>query len=90
MKRDLLIYNKPAYSLIGDIEICKLKYDKYGNCTSIIEDEELDLLDVRLSDTDCIEIDTSKMQYILLSEDNLYQMLELIDTHRNNKLNQDL
>ena len=46
---------------------------------STIVDIELDPLECEFLEEDCVKINTSNLKYIMLSVENLHQLLELID-----------
>jgi hypothetical protein len=57
----------------------KLIQKEDGGIQMQIADAELDLFTCTFNGDDCVEIDTSSSQYITLSLENLYQLIEAIE-----------
>jgi hypothetical protein len=57
----------------------KLKKDKEGNLSAQIIDDELDLLNVDFIGSEIIEINTKDLEYISLSIETMYRIIDLIE-----------
>jgi len=56
----------------------KIKKDGDG-LKSIIVDVELDAIEVKLTNDDCVQLETDGLTYIMLSTENLNQLKKLIE-----------
>jgi hypothetical protein len=57
----------------------KLKKDKEGNLSAQIIDDELDSLNVDFIGSEIIEIKTKDLEYISLSIETMYRIIDLIE-----------
>ena len=57
----------------------KLKKDKEGNLSAQIIDNELDSLNVDFIGSEIIEIKTKDLEYISLSIETMYRIIDLIE-----------
>ena len=60
----------------------ELNFDKDGTPVAHIVDVELDAIECKFNNDDAITIDTENLSYIVLSRNNLCQLLELFDEAR--------
>jgi len=59
--------------------MARLRTNKEGTITTIIEDEEMDEIKGTFNYDGCIQLDTEGYSYITLSIDNLFEMINLIE-----------
>ena len=75
--------NKKTVRAIEEIlfpDCNEMKMDKDGILTSTIVDAELDPIECEFNDGgDAVRIDTKKLSYILLTGDNLLELIDLLE-----------
>lgn len=68
MDIDIELFPESGKLIIKDDEI-----------SAVITDEELDPIKCDFHNDDCVQLDTDKYAYIILSRENLYKLIKLID-----------